>query len=229
MKSIVSLLAIAAMSLVASARAQEESPSPSPSASVEEKPSAIVEAPSTLKETSPSPSAAEKSTSTSSATKKTETAASPSPSAEKKTSASAEKTASKKAVSAADTGSAESNVKRLENEWEAAVLKKDASFIQSRIADDFIGTSSRGKRLNKATLAKEFKSDPDTYTSTKNGSITVHAFGNNVAVATGTAKEVGKTKDGKEFSRAYAWTDTWMLRGNQWQCIGSQAMLISGK
>ena len=210
MKSIVSLLAIAAMSLVTSARAQEESPSPSPSASVEEKASAIVEAPSTLKETSPSPSPVEKSASTSSVTKKAETAASPSPSAEKKTSAPAEKTASKKPASTADTGSAESSVKRLENEWEAAVMKKDASFLQARIADDFIGTSSKGKRLNKSSLAKEFKSDADTYTSAKNGSMTVRTFGNNVAVATGTAKEVGKTKDGKAFSRAYAWTDTWM-------------------
>ena len=108
-------------------------------------------------------------------------------------------------------------------------MKKDASFIQSRIADDFIGTSSKGKRLNKPGLAKEFKSDSDTYTSAKNGSISVRSFGNNLAIATGTAKEVGKTKDGQAFSRAYAWTDTWMLRNGQWQCIGSQAMLISGK
>ncbi len=235
MKSIITLLAITALSCVTSARAQDESPTASPAS--EEKASATVEAPSapsSLRETSPSPSPEVKSTSTSSTVEKKESAAatsSASPSA-KKTKASTEtteKTSTKKASTGADTGSAESNVKRLENEWEAAVMKKDPSFVQTRLAEDFIGTSSKGKRINKAALVKEFKNDNDTYSSAKNGGMTVRTFGSNVAVATGVAKEAGKSKDGASFNRTYAWTDTWMLRGSQWQCIGSQAMLVSGK
>ena len=228
MKSIVSLLAIAALSLVTSARAQDESPSSSPAS--EEKASATVEAPSapsTLRDASPSPRPEKSTTTSSSIEKKAEATTSASPSAEKKEAAATSKTASKKP--ATDTGSAESNVKRLENEWEAAVMQHDASFIQARVADDFMGTSSKGKRQTKSGLLKDFKNDTDTYTSAKTGSVSVRAFGSNVAIATGTAKEAGKSKDGKPFGKTYAWTDTWMLKGSQWQCIGSHAMLVSGK
>jgi ketosteroid isomerase-like protein len=227
MKFIITLFTIAALSWISSSRGQEESPASSPAA--EESTAPQVEAPSTSRDASPSPSPEAKSSpSATPAEKKEKAAATASSPAESKKEEGA-KTSAKKTASTADTGSSESNVKRLENEWEGAVMKKDPSFIQSRVAEDFIGTSSKGKRMNKAGLLKEFKNDTDTYTSAKNGSVTVRSFGSNIAVATGTAKEVGKTKDGKAFSRTYAWTDTWMLRGNQWQCVASQAMLVSGK
>lgn len=225
MKLIPSLLAIVALTLVTSARAQDESPSPAS----EEKASATVEAPSASAEATPSASPEEKSATTaaSPAEKKESAAASPSPAAKKEAAAEPTKAAAKKA--GPDTGSAESNIKRLENEWEASIKNHDTSFLQARVADDYLGTSPKGKRVNKSGLLKEFKSDTDTYTSAKNGSITVRTFGSNIAIATGTSKEVGKGKDGKAFTRTYAWTDTWMLRGKLWQCIGSQAMLLSGK
>jgi ketosteroid isomerase-like protein len=117
----------------------------------------------------------------------------------------------------------------LESDWEGAVKNHDVSFIQARVAEDFIGVSSKGKKMNKSGLVKEFKADTDTYSSAKSSGMTVRAHGDNVAVVNGTAKEVGKTKDGKPFSRSYIWTDTWVLRGGKWQCVASQVMLASGK
>src|ERR1700730_1858709 len=108
-------------------------------------------------------------------------------------------------------------------------MKHDATFVQARVAEDYVGTSSKAKRISKGSLLKEFKGDSDTYTSAKNASVSVRSFGANIAIATGTAKEVGKGKDGKAFSRTYAWTDTWLLRNGKWECIGSQSMLVSGK
>jgi ketosteroid isomerase-like protein len=222
MKLFTSLCAIVALTFVASAFAQEESPSATP----QETASASVEAPTSTPtpETKASPATAA-SPATSPAASKKEA------SAQKKESASAETSKKEKAAEPAgpDKGSAESNVKRLEDEWEAAVIKHDVTFVQTRIAEDYTGTSSKGKRLSKAGLLKEVKGDTDTYTSAKNGGVTVRSFGPNVAIATGTAKEVGKGKDGKAFSRTYAWTDTWMLRNGKWECIGSQSMLVSGK
>jgi ketosteroid isomerase-like protein len=124
-----------------------------------------------------------------------------------------------------DKGSPESNVKRLENEWENAVKNHDLSFIQARLAEDFMGVSSRGKRQNKSGLMKEFKTDSDTYSTAKNTGIMVRALDKDVAVASGVAKEVGKARDGKPFNRSYIWTDTWALRGDRWQCVASQVML----
>ena len=225
MKSFISLFAVAALSLITSARAQEESPSPSPA---EDRAAPMVEAPSSLRDASPSPTPEEKPTPSATPTEKKEKAAakSASPAAEKKEES---KAATKKEASAADTGSPESNVKRLEAEWEAAVKKHDASFLQERIADDFLGCSSKGKRTSKSSLLKEFKGDTDDYTTAKNGGVAVRSFGPNVVIATGTSKEAGKSKDGKSFSKTFAWTDTWMMRDGKWRCIGSQAMLVSSK
>jgi len=222
MKLLTSLFAIAALTFAASAFAQEESPPATP----QETASASVEAPTSTPtpETKASPAASVSPATSPAAPKKEATA-------QKKESASAETSKKEKTAEPAgpDKGSAESNVKRLEDKWEAAVIKHDVTFVQTRVAEDYTGTSSKGKRINKAGLMKEVKGDTDTYTSAKNAGVTVHSFGPNVAIATGTAKEVGKGKDGKAFSRTYAWTDTWLLRNGKWECIGSQSMLVSGK
>jgi len=36
-------------------------------------------------------------------------------------------------------------------------------------------------------------------------------------------------QDGKAFDRTYRFTDTWMDRGGNWQCIASQESLVSQK
>jgi ketosteroid isomerase-like protein len=221
MKFFALLLALAALGLAAPAFAQDETPAPEEktSATVEETqaPSAEVSVPAKLK------SPAKSSTKEKAATDAT-------PSAQKKEApAAAAKKSAPAAASTSDKGSPESNVKRLEQEWEGAVMKHDVAFLEARVADDYIGCSGRGKKLSKAAMIKEFKSDTDKYSSAKNTGVSVRAFGDNVAVATGTAKEIGKDKDGKAFNRTFAWTDTWMLRNGKWQCIGSQTMLVSAK
>ena len=47
--------------------------------------------------------------------------------------------------------------------------------------------------------------------------------GSNTAVVVGRAREKGTGKDGK-FDRVYLFTDTWMERNGQWQCIASESM-----
>ncbi len=221
MKSFTSLLAIAALSFATCLFAQEESPAPAP----EEKASATVEVTPTPTPETKAPASTEQSTATSPDVKKKEV-----PTAAKKESAAAA-TPSKKAAASttADKGSPESNVKRLEDEWEASIMRHDPSFAQTRVAEDFLGCSSKGKTLNKSGLLKEFKSDKDTYTSVKNRGLTVRNFGPNIAIATGSSHEVGTDKDGKKFDRNFRWTDTWVLRGSQWQCIGSHVMAMEPK
>jgi hypothetical protein len=223
MKFFASLLALAALGLAAPAFAQDETPAPEEktSATVEETqaPSAEVSVPAKLKSPAPAKSS-----------NKEKTAADASASGQKKEApAAAAKKSAPAEVSTSDKGSPGSNVKRLEQEWEGAVMKHDVSFLETRVADDYIGCSGRGKKLSKGAMIKEFKADTDKYSSAKNTGVSVHAFGDNIAVATGTAKEIGKDKDGKAFNRTFAWTDTWMLRNGKWQCIGSQTMLVSAK
>lgn len=122
-----------------------------------------------------------------------------------------------------------SKIKELESRWEAALLTHDTSMIEKIVADDFIGTSSTGKTGDKATLLAEAKRDTNTYTSAVSSDMTVKMFGPNTAVVTGIAKETGKTKAGKTFSHSYRFTDTWVQRNGEWQCVAAHAMALPKK
>ena len=63
----------------------------------------------------------------------------------------------------------------------------------------------------------------------KNDKLNVRIYSPNVAVVTGSAREIGTGKDGKAFDRSYKFTDTWVARGGKWQCVASHAMLTSKK
>jgi ketosteroid isomerase-like protein len=122
-----------------------------------------------------------------------------------------------------------SKIKELESRWEASLLNHDSSAIEKIVAEDFIGTSSSGKQGDKATLLAEAKRDNSTYASATSTDMTVRMFGPGVAVVTGIAKESGKTKAGKTFSHTYRFTDTWVERNGEWQCVAAHAMALPKK
>ena len=121
---------------------------------------------------------------------------------------------------------AEATIREIEDKWEGAVKTHDPAVAQAYVAEDYRGVSSKGKIMTKANLLSEFKKDTDVYTSTKNAKVDVRVFSGQFAIATGIATEIGKTKDGKDFKRNFRWTDAWVERKGQWQCVASQAMLI---
>lgn len=101
--------------------------------------------------------------------------------------------------------------------------------IEKIVADDFIGTSSSGKTGDKATLLAQAKRDTNTYTSAVSTDLNVRIFAPNVAVVTGIARESGKTKAGKSFSNSYRFTDTWVERNGEWQCVAAHAIALPKK
>src|SRR5947207_15907472 len=77
-------------------------------------------------------------------------------------------------------------------------------------------------------MLAEYKKDKDTYKSAKNERLNVKSFGPNVTVVAGRAREKGTGKDGKAFDRTFLFTDTWILRNGQWQCVASQIEKVKG-
>ncbi|HKP92934.1 MAG TPA: DUF4440 domain-containing protein [Chthoniobacterales bacterium] len=217
MKTLVLVLALIVFA-IRPGFAQEETASPSPADSPEvtipDKADTSRTDPSvsvTTEKTSPTPKPSASPTKTSSpATTKTSPSASPASTAAMPT---------KKSTP-------EATIRDIEDKWEASVMRHDSSVAQAYVADDFRGVSSKGKLMSKSNLLSEIKKDTDTYTSTKNGKVDVRVFGGQFAVATGTSREVGKGKDGKDFKRSFRWTDVWALRKDKWQCVASQAMLV---
>jgi ketosteroid isomerase-like protein len=224
MKIIISLLTSALLATLAIA--QEESASPTESTAGEEKASATVET---------TPEAAPTQASSPAAPTKEEPVVAPAPAnAPKKEAAATTTTAAKPAAAAAPAASnakmsgKNMSVKDMENAWEAAVPKHDFATVEGFVAADFTGISSKGKFVNRSQMLAEYKGDKDTYKSAKNEKLNVKMYGPNVSVVTGRAREVGTGKDGKAFDRTFLFTDTWMLRGGQWQCVASHISKIKG-
>jgi len=211
MKLTIPLLSLAALTFATSTFAQQEEPA-SP---VSE------ETPSTTIEETPTPAPETQATATASPIEQ------PAGQQKEKTAIAPQRSPSPTAATPAKKLSVEATLKDMENKWEVSIVAHDISFLQSALASDFVGVSWEGKFMNKSRLiAEEIKNNKDTYTSAKNAKLHVRLFGPNIAVVTGTAREKGTGKDGKVFDRAYAFTDTWMERNGQWQCIASQDMLL---
>jgi ketosteroid isomerase-like protein len=229
MKLLTSFLALTALSLATSAFAQDESPSPA--APADQKASATVEA--SPEATKSSSTAEESPAATSSAAEKTEQpSGSVTPGAKKKetaTSSESKKAAAEPAAKPGKKMSVEAAIKDNENRWEAGIASHDASFVQLAVADDFMGVHSDGKVQNKSAVIAEFKKDKDTYKSAKNEKLIVRTYGPSVAVVVGASREKGTGKDGKAFDRTFRFTDTWVDRNGQWQCVASQIMLVPKK
>jgi ketosteroid isomerase-like protein len=222
MKLLASLVGFAACALVGPLFAQEESASPTseetPSTSVEAVQESPAPTPSPAIETKPSASPATTAAQTT-PTKKM------SPAAEAKTSPAVATTA----APAGKKMSSPAALKDSENRWAAALGKHDVATVEAIVATDFVGVNPKGKVQNRRGLINEMKGDKDNYTSNKNEKMDVHMFGPNLGVVVGTYREKGSGKDGKAFDRTYRYTDTWMERGGNWQCIASQVSLVAQK
>ena len=116
-----------------------------------------------------------------------------------------------------------------EERWDSSFANHDVSVSEQLVAEDFIGTSSTGKVGDKKTLLNQVRNDKNVYTSTSSSDMLVRMFGPNVAVVTGLARETGKTATGESFSHSYRFTDTWMERNGEWQCVAAHAMALPKK
>ncbi len=126
-------------------------------------------------------------------------------------------------------GSAESQLKDMENSWEAAIQSHNSSAIEQIMGDGYVMTTSKGKFVNRAGALREFKKDTDTYEKATNSNMVVHMINKDAAVVTGMSHEVGKDKSGKAFNRTIRWTDTFVVRNSKWQCVATQVMLVGQK
>ena len=222
MKIIISFLATAFLAAMTFAQEESASPAESTAPTTEEKASATVEETPASKPAEATAPAAEK---------KAEPATSPKAAAAAATKKEATTSTAAKPAAAAPSGkkmSVEAALKDNENRWEASYAAHNISVAQSLVANDFAGVYWDGKVMSKSGVISEIKKDKDTYKSATNEKLAVHTYGPNVAVVVGTAREKGTGKEGKAFDRTFRFTDTWMLRNGQWQCVASQVMKLKG-
>ena len=96
--------------------------------------------------------------------------------------------------------------------------------LKTVIADDFQGTSTTGKRYDKAAA---IANDPKAVArDCQLGEVKVRFFGDSIAIAYGAESRILKEADSKEAKRCQVWTDTWLKRNGQWQIVAAQDTII---
>lgn len=124
------------------------------------------------------------------------------------------------AVAWAQQEKAQQELVQLERDWCTAILKNDAALLGRLLADDYSGIGTRGIATKASTLAA-MKGTDSVVTTCVDDNVKVRAYGD-AAVVTGHGRRVGTTK-GVPFDREHLYTDTFIRRNGQWQCVASQS------
>jgi ketosteroid isomerase-like protein len=113
----------------------------------------------------------------------------------------------------------------LEQRWNAAFYQKDAAFIETILAADFVATYDDGTRGDKAkelALAAAFAQQvesavPDDFTVKEYGDTAVVRF---------TLRVVG-LRQGERVTTVLQYTDVWILRDGRWLCVSSHSTRVA--
>ncbi len=127
----------------------------------------------------------------------------------------------------AEDQAAEQEVSALERAWLDASLKYDVAWFQRHLADTIVSTDENGVVTNKAAMVANVKNHVSQMSSLTYDDLKVQVYGD-TAIATGIVVSKGTSK-GKEVNNRLQWTDTWIKRGGQWQCVASHASAIAKK
>jgi ketosteroid isomerase-like protein len=123
--------------------------------------------------------------------------------------------------------SVEQELIKLENAWIDALIKHDWTFIDRILADDYTTTDSEGVILNKAQEMAVIESGEEAITSAVANDFRVRIYGD-AAVVTFRWTYKGQVR-GKESTGQERYTDTWIRRDGQWQCVAIHASRIAQK
>jgi ketosteroid isomerase-like protein len=113
----------------------------------------------------------------------------------------------------------------LEQRWNMAFYRRDAAFIATILADDFVATyddGSRGDKAKELALASNFAQQVE---SAVQDDFTVKEYGD-TAVVRFTLHLAG-LRQGQRVESQVRYTDVWIIRGGRWQCVSSHSTQVA--
>ena len=121
-------------------------------------------------------------------------------------------------------GGDEAALRALEGKWDAASLKGDTAALDAIVADTFIMTDPEGKVRAKAEILARMKSGEVKYQAAKADEMKVYLIGDTAIVS---GRWTGKfTEKGKPMDSVERFTDTFVKRNGQWQCVASHSSTL---
>lgn len=130
---------------------------------------------------------------------------------------------------ATDAGSSadREQILQLERDWVQSWVTMDVAANERIVADDYLGTEPDGKRVRKADLLAELKSDEAPLASNhlNEDDVTIRFYGETAIV---NGSESWRLKEGGKSGR-YIWTDIFVKRKGRWQVVASQDLEVANK
>ena len=110
-------------------------------------------------------------------------------------------------------------IKQLEQDMGDAMVTGDIEKLKAIWSDDWFIAAASGKIYDKTAVVNRYKTGTVTLRSFVLGPMDVQVFGD-IAICQGSAAE-SKSREGKDMSGVYVWTDILKKRTDRWQVVQS--------
>jgi ketosteroid isomerase-like protein len=115
----------------------------------------------------------------------------------------------------------------LENAWNHAIEAKDTKALDMLLGNTFVAVEIDGTVSSKSEFLASIKAPEYQPSQAVTEQSNVQMYGD-AAVVVGIFRVKGMEK-GKPYVHRERFTDTWIKQNNTWQCVASQATLITAK
>ena len=119
----------------------------------------------------------------------------------------------------------EEQLKKLETDRAAAIVKGDVATLEKQTSDDYTLINMNGQMSDKSQMVTNFKTGQSKLTSDELSDMKVRVYGN-TAVITGKADVKGMLA-GKDATGKIMFTRVYVKKGGQWQSVAFQQTRIS--
>jgi ketosteroid isomerase-like protein len=134
--------------------------------------------------------------------------------------------ASARAQMAGAASSVEEQIKKMERDRAAAVVKGDVAAIEAQTSDDYILINANGELSDKAKTMNNIKTGVIKLTANEVSDLRVRVYGD-TAVVTGKSTAKG-TIGGRELTGPVMFTRVYVKKGGKWQSVAFQQTPIVG-
>lgn len=118
-------------------------------------------------------------------------------------------------------GGVQEQLKKLEEQWADALVKRDQSALARILADDYFIIEPTGTTAGKAESLESVKTGALSITAIKFEDLKVRAYGS-YAIVTGGEVVTMRNSNNQEVKSGFRFTDIFALRRGRWQAVSSQ-------
>jgi ketosteroid isomerase-like protein len=111
-------------------------------------------------------------------------------------------------------------LRKIQQDWADARLKRDSSFPKRIEADDFTVVWFDGRIVTKQEDVQTYESDDAVFTEFKIDDLKMRFYGD-TAIVVGQGSIKARTKN-QDLSGRYVWTDTFVKQKGAWKAVASQ-------